>query len=368
MKSKLYPLLAVLTFVLLCYGTFLDLGRGPSQATRSSDKVNASPSPVFLRVMSSSIFAVGDTVTIDSADSGVREKETVTAIPDATHITVAKLEHAHGTEDVFPIVDGIPFSQQLTTPAPTEQSMGNVQRIFYYHVPAATCAYTLFLVNFIASIIFLWKRSAIADLWAVTSAEVGLVFATVVLITGPIWGRIAWGIWWAWEPRLTTFLVLWLLYVSYLVLRRSAEGSAGAILSAVVAVFAFLAVPFSYMANRLRGHHPPPITLEDPGMKFVLMVNMLAFLLFAGLIVWFRSDLEQVSRKISAAHLQKATRSTITWAALPAVFLFQESQNLNPTTFMFAGYISAWVIYLAYLLFLMTKLAKLKKEAYEVGM
>jgi heme exporter protein C len=246
--------------------------------------------------------------------------------------------------------------------------MGNVQRIFYYHVPAATCAYTLFLVNFVASTIFLWKRSAKADLWAVTSAEVGLVFATVVLITGPIWGRIAWGIWWAWEPRLTTFLVLWLLYVSYLVLRRSAEGSAGAILSAVVAVFAFLAVPFSYMANRLRGHHPPPITLEDPGMKFGLMVNMLAFLLFAGLIVWFRSDLEKVSRKISATHLQKATRSTMACVALPAVFLFQQSQNLDSTPYMLAGYIAAWVIYLAYLLFLMTKLTKLKKEAAELGM
>src|SRR5258708_23784948 len=192
MKSKLYPLLAVLTFVLLCYGPFLDLGRGPSQATRSSDKVSASPSPVVLRVMSSAIFKVGDTVTIDSSNPDLREKQTVIAIPDTTHVTVAKLDHAHGTEDVFAIVDKIPFSQQVTTPAPTEQSMGNVQRIFYYHVPAATCAYSLFLVNFVASIIFLWKRSAIADLWAITSAEVGLVFATVVLITGPIWVRIAW--------------------------------------------------------------------------------------------------------------------------------------------------------------------------------
>jgi heme exporter protein C len=366
MKSKLYLLLAVLTFALLCYGTYLGLGNGPVQATQSPDRVDDSSQPVVLAVRSSAIFTVGDTAIIDSVDSGVREKETVIAIPDATHVTVAKLEHAHH-ENPFAIADKLPFAQQLKSPAPTELTMGNVQRIFYYHVPAATCAYTLFFVNFVASIIFLWKRSATADLWAITSAEVGLVFATVVLVTGPIWGRIAWNTWWSWEPRLTTFLVLWILYVSYLVLRRSAEGSGAAILSAAVAIFAFLDVPFSYMANRLRGHHPPPVTLEDPGMKFALMINMLAFLLFAGLIVWFRSDLEQVSRKISAAHLRKATRSTITWAALPAVFLFQERQNLNPTTFMFAGYIAAWVIYLAYLLFLMAKQAKLKKEASEVG-
>jgi heme exporter protein C len=367
MKSKLYPLLAVLTFALLCYGTYLGLGNGPVQATQSPDRVDASAKPVVLAVSSSAIFKVGDTAIIDSVDSGVREKETVLAIPDATHVTVAKLDHAHN-ENPFAIADKLPFAQQLKSPAPTEFTMGNVQRIFYYHVPAATCAYTLFLVNFVASIIFLWKHSATADLWAVTSAEVGLVFATVVLVTGPIWGRIAWNTWWAWEPRLTTFLVLWLLYVSYLVLRRSAEGGAGAILSAAVAIFAFLDVPFSYMANRLRGHHPPPVTLEDPGMKFVLMVNMLAFLLFAGLILWLRSDLEKVSRKISAAHIQKAARGAMACLALPAVFLFQERQNLNPTTFMLAGYIAAWVIYLTYLLFLMAKMAKLKKEAAELGM
>ena len=254
--------------------------------------------------------------------------------------------------------------------APREVTMGDAQRIFYYHVPAATAAYTLFFVNFVASILYLWKRSHRADAWAVASAEVGVVFATVVLITGPIWARYAWGHWWTWDMRLTTFLILWLLYVSYLVLRRSSEEESTAILAAALAIFAFLDVPFSYMANRwFRGNHPEPITLTDPRMKFALMTTMIAFLAFAGLIVWFRFDLERVAQKIAAAHVRKAARGVMACVALPAVFFFQTPAELHTQrTYMFAGYVAAWVIYLAYLLFLMTKLVKLKKEAAELGM
>jgi len=107
--------------------------------------------------------------------------------------------------------------------APTEATMGDAQRIFYYHVPAAITTYTLFFLNFVASIIYLWKRSALADAWAVTFAEVGLVFATVVMLTGPIWAHPVWGIWWTWDARLTSTFVLWLLYVSYLLLRTLIE-------------------------------------------------------------------------------------------------------------------------------------------------
>src|SRR5258708_32106930 len=92
--------------------------------------------------------------------------------------------------------------------APTEQTMGDVQRIFYYHVPSAAVAFTCFFVNFIASIFYLWKRSKRADAWAVASAEVGVVFCAIVLITGPIWARYAWGVWWTWDARLTTTLIL----------------------------------------------------------------------------------------------------------------------------------------------------------------
>jgi heme exporter protein C len=369
MKPKIYSLLAVLALLLIAYGTFLALGNGKPESTVSLNKVDASPSPVNLEVDSSAGFVAGGTVVIDSADSGVRETEQVVAVPDATHITVAKLDHIHGVASYFAVINKVPLSRQMTSPAPMERTMGDVQRIFYYHVPAATAGYTMFFINFVASIIYLVRRSPAADRWAATSAEVGLVFATVVLITGPIWGRVAWNTWWAWEPRLTTFLILWLLYVSYLVLRRAAEGASGSVLAAAMAVFAFLDVPFSYMGNRLRGHHPPPITLEDPGMKYALTVNMLAFLLFAGLIAWMRSDLERLARKISDAHIQKASRGAMACIALPAlfVFMFQERQNLNPTHFMYAGYIAAWTIYTLYLLFLIAKRSRLKKEAAEVG-
>ena len=104
--------------------------------------------------------------------------------------------------------------------APTERTMGDVQRIFYYHVPSAWTAFILFFFNFAASIVYLIKRNPAADIVALVSAEVGVVFCTVVLVTGPIWARPVWGIWWTWDMRLTSTLVLWLIYVSYLFLRR----------------------------------------------------------------------------------------------------------------------------------------------------
>jgi heme exporter protein C len=257
--------------------------------------------------------------------------------------------------------------------APTEATMGDSQRIFYYHVPAAAVAYTLFTLNFLASLFFLWKRTERSDMWAAVSAEVGLVFATVVLITGPIWGRIAWNTWWAWEPRLTTFLILWLLYVSYMVLRKSSEGGSAPVMAAALAIFAFVDVPLSYLASQfflLRGHHPTRVITTpgglDPRMAYAFMVNMIAFFAFAGLIVWFRYALEQTARNISRLHIQKATSGVAAMMAVPAMFLFQERQNLNPTHFMYAAYISAWVVYIAYLLFLMSKVSKLKREEAEL--
>jgi Cytochrome C assembly protein len=201
----------------------------------------------------------------------------------------------------------------------------------------------------------------------VTFAEVGVVFATVVLILGSIWGRFAWNTWWSWEPRLTTFLILWLLYLSYLVLRRSAEAGSSSVLASAFALFAFLDVPFSYYANRFRGHHPPPITLEHPAMKYTLMANMIAFLAFAALIVWFRYTLERTERKIAAIYLQRAAQGAVACLAFPAMFFFQIRQNLNPTHFMYAAYIAAWAVFIGYLLLLTRKVARLNREYAELG-
>lgn len=283
--------------------------------------------------------------------------------------------------NLFPFFAGLVFvllaygTWQGLVAAPTEATMLDAQRIFYYHVPAAIAAYTLFTLNFLASLLYLWKRRETADVWAVSSAEVGLVFATVVLITGPIWGRFAWNTWWAWEPRLISFLILWLLYVSYMILRKSSEGSSGSVLAAAVAVFIFADVPFSYLASQfflLRGHHPTRVITTpgglDPKMAYAFMANVIAFMAFAGLLVWFRFRLEETARRISRLHIQKATSGFAAMMALPAIFLFQvpEHQNLNPRHFMYAAYISAWVIYLAYIVYLAAKLSRLKTEEAEV--
>src|SRR6266567_2903079 len=126
--------------------------------------------------------------------------------------------------------------------APTEQTMGDVQRIFYYHVPSAWTSMILFFINFCASVWFLIKRNVVSDAIAVAAAEVGVVFCTVVLVTGPLWARPVWGIWWTWDLRLTSTLVLWLIYVSYLMLRRFSSSGQTPILAAALAILGALCV------------------------------------------------------------------------------------------------------------------------------
>lgn len=254
--------------------------------------------------------------------------------------------------------------------APTEATMGDVQRIFYCHVPAAMTGFTMFFVNFVASVAYLWKRNPRADALAVSAAEVGVVFCTVVLVTGPIWARYAWGKWWVWDMRLTTTLVLWLLYLSYLVMRRSSEAGSTAVMAAALAVFAFLDVPIVYMANRwFRTNHPQPMIGTpslDPRMAHVLYVNMLAFFLFGCLIYWFRYELERTAQKVAAIHVRRAGIGTTAMMALPAMFFVQfqppPPTHVAPHVYLYGAYFAAWTIYVLYLLLLASRLAKLKKE------
>jgi len=185
--------------------------------------------------------------------------------------------------------------------APTELTMGDVQRIFYYHVPSAWTAFILFTINFVASVVYLIKRSVKADIVALVSAEVGVVFCTVVLVTGPIWARPVWGIWWTWDIRLTTTLVLWLIYVAYLMLRRFSVGSQTALIAAVLAVFGALDVPLVYFSIWFfRTQHPSPVIGKggslDPVMAHVLLINWAAFMCFGFLVCWSRYRLEKVKR------------------------------------------------------------------------
>jgi len=262
---------------------------------------------------------------------------------------------------------------QALVVAPPEATMGDAQRIFYYHVPAATAASILFWCNFAASLWYLWKRSPVADAMAVTGAEVGVVFFSVVLISGPIWARYAWGTFWVWDARLTTSLILWLLYVSYLVLRNSSEVGSTSVLAASLAVFAALDMPIVYMSNRwFRTSHPQPMIGTpnlNPEMQKVLLWNMLAFCLFALMIAWFRYELERISQKINHLHIQKAAHGSMAMA-LPLMFFFADDKLLREKMvqhhYMVAGYVAVWTIYIGYLLFLMRKLARLKKEEAEL--
>lgn len=187
--------------------------------------------------------------------------------------------------------------------APTEQTMGDVQRIFYYHVPSAWTAFLLFLINFIASIVYLINRNPKADAVAAVTAEVGVIFCTVVLVTGPIWARPVWGIWWTWDMRLTLTLVLWLIYVSYLVLRRFSSSSQTPLIAAVLSVFGAVDVPLVYFSIwYFRTQHPSPVIGRggslDPRMAHVLLINWAAFLCFAFLVCWSRYRLERLRREV----------------------------------------------------------------------
>jgi heme exporter protein C len=191
--------------------------------------------------------------------------------------------------------------------APTEQTMGNVQRIFYYHVPSAWTAFVLFLINFVSSVVYLIRRNSKADILALVSAEVGVVFCTVVIVTGPIWARPVWGIWWApGDIRLTTTLVLWLIYISYLVLRRFSTSGRTPVIAAVVAIFGALDVPLVYFSIWFfRTQHPSPVIggggSLDPRMAHVLLINWAAFMCLAWLLSWTRYELEVAKRQVEEA-------------------------------------------------------------------
>jgi heme exporter protein C len=196
---------------------------------------------------------------------------------------------------------------QALVVAPTEQTMGDVQRIFYYHVPSAWTAFILFFVNFGASILYLIKRRPAADMVALVSAEVGVVFLLVNLVTGPIWARPVWGIWWTWDWRLTSTLVTWLIYVSYLMLRRFSSGGQTPTLAAALAVLGALCIPFVYFSIWFfRTQHPQPVIggdgSIDPRMMHALLINWLAFVCFAFMVCWSRYRLEKLQRDVNQAY------------------------------------------------------------------
>jgi heme exporter protein C len=277
--------------------------------------------------------------------------------------------------------------------APADAMQGDVYRIIYYHVPSAWTAFLLFFINFVASVQYLasakpssqaaakWiviavgilgvaacflpqvqeqlksynmRPSALAttvilipvcyflvgkwfpgqrlDVLAVVTAEVGVVFCTIVLVTGPLWARPVWGIWWApGDIRLTSTLVLWLIYVSYLVLRRFSNSAQTQMLAAALAVFGALDVPLVYFSIWFfRTQHPQPVIggggSIDPRMLDTLMLSWMAFLCFAFLVCWSRFRLELLRRDVEDAHALESLAGPELTAKATSVPLSRRSQ------------------------------------------
>jgi heme exporter protein C len=175
--------------------------------------------------------------------------------------------------------------------APIEKTMGIVQKIFYIHVPSAFFAFFSFFITFVASILFLFKKELKWDIIASCAVEIGLTFCTIVLITGPIWAKPIWNVWWTWDPRLTTSLILWFTYVVYLMLRGVVRENQRSNFSAVFGIIGFVNVPITFFAIRLwRTIHPVVITAKGLNisvpMKHTLLLTFIAFgLLFSSLLI-----------------------------------------------------------------------------------
>ena len=191
--------------------------------------------------------------------------------------------------------------------APTEAISGHVQRIMYIHVPMAWLAFLAFFVVFCGSVMYLWKRQEKWDDLASSAAELGIIFTTLVLITGPIWAKPTWGVWWTWDARLTSTLVLWLIYVGYLMLRAySANRSQGARFSAVLGIVGFIDVPIVYFAvDWWRTQHQRLVlggmSLEGDlhtDMRLALLVSVVAFTLLFVFLLRQRVSLKRVERGV----------------------------------------------------------------------
>ena len=206
----------------------------------------------------------------------------------------------------------IGFYEAMT--APKEATMGNLYRVFFYHFPHTILSFVFPYMNCVAAFLFLyWRRTnaqkaLAADAFALASAEVTVLYASVGLATGMLWGRAAWGIWWTWDARLTTYLLLWLLYVSYLLVRRLTTSDQKAVFSAVLAIFAAIDIPICFMSIRWwRTQHPAPVFGggEDSGIdKHMLPAvfwNLAAWALWGAFVLGLRYAIERRRQRISLA-------------------------------------------------------------------
>jgi heme exporter protein C len=208
---------------------------------------------------------------------------------------------------------------RLAFTAPTEVTMGDVQRIFYYHVPMQVGGLTFPFVNLIGSLAYLYyrrrdlERAISFDAIAIAAAEVTVLFVSVGILSGMLWAKPVWGIWWTWDERLTTDLLLWLLYVSYLLVRRFSSTGQMYTLAAVLSVFAAIDVPIVYMSTRwYRTQHPSPVFFAgdsghlDPSFAPAFYTNFAAWLMWGFFLIGVRYALERRRQRAHHAAVQQA--------------------------------------------------------------
>ena len=189
--------------------------------------------------------------------------------------------------------------------APYESTMGLVQKIFYFHVPSAMTMFLSAFVCGIGSAVYLFTRKPAADRIAVSAAELTSIFGIIVLVTGPLWARKAWGVWWEWDARITSTLVLWLIFQAYLLLRRYG-GPGSDRLAAGVALFGMANVPFVYWSvNVWRTLHPKTSVIPtlQPGMRGTFWFCVAAFVLFYAIALAARTGLEKRRAELEALYL-----------------------------------------------------------------
>jgi heme exporter protein C len=205
--------------------------------------------------------------------------------------------------------------------APTERTMGHAQRIFYVHVPAAWAGFLAFGVVFVASVGYLWTRRRSWDLAAHASTEVGVVFTTLAIISGSVWGRAAWGTWWTWDPRLTTTFMLWFIYVVSLMVRAyGGAGNQSGRFAAVLGIVGFLDIPLIHLSVVWwRSMHPLPVVVRPegfggglhPAMLQALLVNVAAFTLLYVALFGIRRGQMTAADALAARRDAQRARGTL---------------------------------------------------------
>ncbi len=214
---------------------------------------------------------------------------------------------------VLPIMVGALYFDFVGSP--NDAILGASERILYFHIGSAAVAGIAFTITAIASIGYLVQRRLAWDIWAAASAEIGLVFTTMVLISGTIWGRIAWGAWWTWDPRLTATLILWVLFAAYLLLREWSDNRARrAVVSAVIALIAYIDVPMDYMTIRWwRSIHPVIFTNQGINMPMSMQIPMFISMGAMTLVfmVWMAVRMRLMRAELGLSDLKNGIRARI---------------------------------------------------------